>query len=417
VRVAACISLVALCLGMVGCSTLWKRGTASSAGADHAAPTPIIPRPETAADRPPGVGGLLAGQVLDNYQQKPPPTFIQVVALKEGNENQAAPIEVAVNTQGYFTILGLQPGRHYQLIARAKDGERVMAGTAYATPPNPKVVIRISEDFVTASTPPVPGDPAYPAAKGTTKKDETAKQPSSGSPSRDKDPKASATGGPQAKGSVQLGSPVVPSPASIQAPQGSLTPTRPQDFVDRRDLMAKGFDPGPADMSGPWGPAPTIQTRVPSCVVRNNTLENFALYDLDGQVWDYRRTHHGRLVLLDFFGSWCIPCRQAIPEMIDLQARYGAFGLDVVGIAYEEEGTPQEQVQRLKGLRDRMGVNYRILVGDMNTCPVKSQFGVTNFPTLVLLDEVGRILQVSQGLTGAKKQQLEAEIKWRLGVR
>jgi hypothetical protein len=53
----------------------------------------------------------------------------------------------------------------------------------------------------------------------------------------------------------------------------------------------------------------------------------------------------------------------------------------------------------------------------MNACPVKSQFGVSNFPTLVLLDEVGHILSVNQGLTPAKKQQLETEIKWRLGVR
>jgi thiol-disulfide isomerase/thioredoxin len=413
---AGCISLLVLCLGMVGCSTLWKRGSAPTAGADRPA-VPVTPRPE-AVERPPGVGGLLAGQVLDNYRQKPPPTFIQVVALKEGSETQAAPIEVAVNAQGYFTILGLQPGRHYQLIARAKDGERVMAGTAYATPPDPKVVIRISEDYVTATTPPVPGDPTYPAAKGSgPKKDDTAKQPAGGTPSKDKDPKASATGAPQGKGAVQLGSPVVPSGGSIQAQPGASAPTRPQDFVDRREQASKSFEQKPADMGGPWGPAPTIQTRVPSCVVRNNTLENFALYDLDGQVWDYRRTHHGRLVLLDFFGSWCMPCRQAIPELIDLQARYGAFGLDVVGIAYEQDGTPAEQVQRLKGVRDRMGINYRVLLGDMNTCPVKSQFGVSNFPTLVLLDEVGHILSVNQGLTSGKKQQLETEIKWRLGVR
>jgi thiol-disulfide isomerase/thioredoxin len=322
---------------------------------------------------------------------------------------------VAVNSQGYFTILGLQPGRHYQLIARAKDGERVMAGTAYATPPDPKVVIRISEDYVTAATPPVPGDPTYPAAKGAgPKKDDTAKQPGGGAPSKDKEPKASATGAPQGKGAVQLGSPVLPSVGSIQAQPGVSAPTRPQDFVDSREQMAKGIDP---KINIPWGPPPTVQTRVPFGVVHNNTLENFALYDLDGQVWDYRRTHHGRLVLLDFFGSWCIPCRQAIPELIDLQARYGAFGFDVVGIAYEQEGTKEEQVQRLRGLRDRMGVNYRLLLGDMNTCPVKSQFGVTSYPTLVLLDEVGHILSVNQGLTSAKKQQLETEIKWRLGVR
>jgi thiol-disulfide isomerase/thioredoxin len=170
---------------------------------------------------------------------------------------------------------------------------------------------------------------------------------------------------------------------------------------------------------GPWpGPAAADGPRVPTCQFRGQTLDTFTLADLNGQPWDFRRDHHGRLILVDFWGTWCPWCVKAIPELIKLQNSYGAFGLDVVGIAYETEGTPQEQSQRAMSLRDRMGVNYRILMGsDMKTCPVKTQFGVDQFPTLVLLDDQGHVLWRAEGLTETNRRQLESQIRFLLNVR
>src|SRR5439155_14974813 len=114
------------------------------------------------APPPPGVGGILAGQVIDNYNRRPPPTSIQVVSAQE---TKGSPIDVPTDKNGYFTILGLQPGQRYQLIARARDGDHLLAGTTWAVAPDAKLVIRISEDLATANTPPLPAAPAVPGSK------------------------------------------------------------------------------------------------------------------------------------------------------------------------------------------------------------------------------------------------------------
>ena len=93
-------------------------------------------------------------------------------------KKEEAPITVAVSSQGYFQIRGLKPNRHYKLTARAKQGEQTIAGVTYAKAPDIHVVIRVSADLVTPSTPGTPAAPTY-APKEDPKK--TTLSPSRGS--------------------------------------------------------------------------------------------------------------------------------------------------------------------------------------------------------------------------------------------
>jgi thiol-disulfide isomerase/thioredoxin len=405
VRIAAWLLLLAVCPGALGCRLIHpeaNRGGLGDRPAPLAGPPPHSPDTTGALPPPPPhSGGLLAGRVLDNYSQHPPPAYIRVVPLGATATSGSAPIEVATDADGYFTIQGLTRDQHYQLIARAREGERLLAGTTYATPPDAKLIIRISEDYVTPATPPLPGEPVIPRGKtnpprapGNDTPPGTSRPPVElGTPRPSKDPPAAPP------------SPGVAAPATTP-----VVPVRPQDVVNDTKQQAK-VEPKPADIHGP-GP------RVPFCVVKNSTLDNLTLNDLDGQPWDFRQSKHGRLVLLDFWGTWCVHCKRAIPELVALQSRYQSWGLDVIGVTYETEGTPAEQVQRIKGWRDRLGINYRLLLGTaMETCPVREQFNVRSFPTLILLDDTGRILWRSEGLDTTRRQQLEAEIRLRLGVR
>jgi thiol-disulfide isomerase/thioredoxin len=126
-------------------------------------------------------------------------------------------------------------------------------------------------------------------------------------------------------------------------------------------------------------------------------------------------------VLLDFWFSTCGPCMRAIPELRELQRRYGSQGLQVVGIAYEE-GSRTEQAQKVINVRARLGINYVTLLGGNGTgprspCPVKTQFQVTSFPTLVLLDEQGNILwRNREGVNSEELRELDFLIRQRLGV-
>ena len=146
-------------------------------------------------------------------------------------------------------------------------------------------------------------------------------------------------------------------------------------------------------------------TRVPSCVLTGKQLHNFALYDLQGRPWEYRN-HHGRLVLLVFWETTCLPCRAAIPYLKTWQERYGPSGFEIIAIAYEQ-GSLQEQIRRLQSLRDSLQIPYRLLLGgEVSSCPVRTQFAVHAFPTVVLLDESSRIIWQQQGLDAAKLHEL-----------
>ena len=161
-----CVGLLACCLALAGCSAFGRKPAAGPAAPANPPPTRTDPPP--VASRQPeasGSGGLLAGQVMNGYTQKPGNVYIQVALVRQGNEPTSAPIEVSADDQGYFTIMGLQPGRHYQLTARTNDGSAVMAGTVWATPPNPRVIIHINEDSATPRTPPIPPVPVYPGTK------------------------------------------------------------------------------------------------------------------------------------------------------------------------------------------------------------------------------------------------------------
>src|SRR5262249_14591718 len=216
VRGVACVGGLGWWVGLRG-GPLCKLGERSKAGGDPrdrparaAGGSRSDPGGRAAADA--DTSALLAGRIIDSFNQRPQKTYIQVVALREGPEEPAAPVEVEVGPEGYFAVPGLKRGRHYQLIARVRDGDKtVMAGTTYATPPDPRVVIRISEDFVSRETPAAPGDPVLPGGKGTPKDRADARSPAAGldrpvvpKPGTNTPPGSFAAppGGP-----VQLGSP------------------------------------------------------------------------------------------------------------------------------------------------------------------------------------------------------------------
>jgi thiol-disulfide isomerase/thioredoxin len=381
-----------------------------SNGAAAASPT-SLPRPADARDASAGpegrsaaLSGILAGQVIDSYNQRPAGVYIQV---QEAGQAAAAPVEVAADSQGYFTIQSLQPGHHYQLTARQKSGDRLMAGTTYATPPDPKVLIHISEDFATATTPPPPTAPSVPGG---------------GAPGADSG--WSPLGDRSSNGRVPRRAADIGPPVGVPQNQPPLRP----ESITQNGLAVNSptlADIPPQARGNPYHrpgadnlTMPAVgQAVVPSCVLTGQTLSNFALLDLNGQPWEYQRNRRGRLTLIDFWGTWCAYCMQAIPHLNMLQDRYGPAGLEVVGIAYED-GNFMQQVAKVNRARQMRQIRYQVLLGgDRDRCPVRTQFSVLNWPTLVLLDENGRIIWRGEGLDAQQFRELDVIIHQRLGIR
>jgi thiol-disulfide isomerase/thioredoxin len=171
--------------------------------------------------------------------------------------------------------------------------------------------------------------------------------------------------------------------------------------------------PIPGDVKLDTGP-----TRVPSCVLVGSHLENLALKDSKGQTWEYRKQGYGKLILLDFWGTHCLPCRETMPILNRLQNQYGARGLEVIGIALEPGQNERKEADAVNKLCTSMQVNYRQLMGRSASLDVGKQFKVEALPTLMLLSEQGDIIYHHLGRPDAAEvSHLERIIQNRLNNR
>ena len=122
---------------------------------------------------------------------------------------------------------------------------------------------------------------------------------------------------------------------------------------------------------------------------------DFALKDVDGKVVrlsDFR----GKVVLLDFWATWCGPCQVEIPWFIEFQRKHRGDGLEVVGVSMDDDGWTS-----VKPFVAEKGVNYRMVIGDDKT--TDQYGGVEALPTTFLIDREGRIASVHVGLSGKKE--------------
>ena len=131
------------------------------------------------------------------------------------------------------------------------------------------------------------------------------------------------------------------------------------------------------------------------------TAPNFELATLDGQrvkLSDYR----GKAVLLNFWATWCGPCKVEMPWFVELQKKYGNDGLVILGIAMDDSETP-----KIAEFASEMGVNYPVLLG---TDKVSEAYGNVEFlPTSFYIDREGKIVGKGTGLLG--RNEIEQNVQ------
>lgn len=108
----------------------------------------------------------------------------------------------------------------------------------------------------------------------------------------------------------------------------------------------------------------------------------------------------GKVIILDFFATWCPPCRQEIPDFIALQNQYGGQGFVMVGVSM----TGAEDV---KPFAEKHGVNYTILIGDDHSSEVYGP--VRSIPTTFVIDREFNIVKKYIGFQ--PKHVFEDDIK------
>lgn len=107
-------------------------------------------------------------------------------------------------------------------------------------------------------------------------------------------------------------------------------------------------------------------------------MPDFCLNDLDGRTVCSSQ-FRGKTLLIDFWASWCGPCKTEMPAYEKFQERYRARGLIVIGI-----GLSMDTPEHLKKFAQKLGVHYTLLMGTM---PVQDKFGLRGIPTTILIDK------------------------------
>jgi len=125
----------------------------------------------------------------------------------------------------------------------------------------------------------------------------------------------------------------------------------------------------------------------------------FSLPTLTGETLDLS-TYKGKVIFLDFWATWCDPCREQIPHFVELQNEYGDRGLRIIGISMDDEPEPVRDFCR------QFKLNYPVVMGNAKTGELYG--GVLGLPIAFLIGRDGRIYQKHVGATDISV--LESEI-------
>lgn len=126
---------------------------------------------------------------------------------------------------------------------------------------------------------------------------------------------------------------------------------------------------------------------------------SFTLTSIDGEEIELSSLK-GKVVFIDFFATWCGPCKVAIPHLSDLYNKYNDKGFEVIALS-------NESANLLSSFRDRMNIPYNILVDNKN---VFVTYGVRSIPALFMFNKEGNIVNKEIGFRPGMERKLEEEI-------
>lgn len=125
---------------------------------------------------------------------------------------------------------------------------------------------------------------------------------------------------------------------------------------------------------------------IPAVAPAGDDLPGFSLPSVvDGKTIS-SEDFKGKTLLITFFATWCPPCRQEIPALIELQKEFAASGFSVIALSMDERG-PQVVLK----LIEKEGINYPVVMADATV--VRNFGGITGIPTTFLVDRQGRVVK------------------------
>ncbi len=159
-------------------------------------------------------------------------------------------------------------------------------------------------------------------------------------------------------------------------------------------LIAATYFADKATRVKPNGPASTTAR-----VDAGSPAPEVIFKDLDGKDVPLSQ-YKGKVVLVNFWATWCDPCRVEIPWLIEMQQKYGAKGFTVLGVSMDDEGksavAPFLEKERFDVNGQKLPMNYPIVLG--NDAIAEKFGGLLGYPTSFLISRDGKEVKKVQGL-------------------
>jgi thiol-disulfide isomerase/thioredoxin len=157
----------------------------------------------------------------------------------------------------------------------------------------------------------------------------------------------------------------------------------------------------------PWKSRPASGPATAACTVNAKPANlNFTMKDLNGRnvkLSDFK----GKVILLDFWATWCVPCKFEIPAFVELQQKYAKDGLQVIGVSVDDT------IEKLQPFVRDLKMNYLVLQG-LDHDDVQEAYGpMVAIPTSIIISRDGLMCARYTGLppTGSSGGSLEQRVK------
>lgn len=129
---------------------------------------------------------------------------------------------------------------------------------------------------------------------------------------------------------------------------------------------------------------------------------NFKVITTSGQPVSLEN-YRNHVLIIDFFATWCQPCRQSVPHLVEMNRKYGKQGFQVLGLSADENGE-----RFIKAFADELHINYPLaLAGDAATV----DFGIRSVPVMFVIDKKGKLVEVYRGFSDEIARSVEVLVK------